>query len=124
MDDSFGASLLHCQGHLPQAVTSRPEGQVGRLRGYPSKHSGYNLPVYYGKGIIKEHLHCRTSASIFDVSHMGQLIITGPDRVKLLQRTTVGGTDRKSKAGITECYLTMFLNERAGIIDDAIATNL
>ena len=82
------------------------------------------MPVYYGKGIIKEHLHCRTSASIFDVSHMGQLIITGPDRVKLLQRTTVGSTDRKSKPGITECYLTMFLNERAGIIDDAIATNL
>lgn len=55
---------------------------------------------------------------------MGQLLITGPDRVKLLQRTTVGNTVRKSKAGITECYLTMFLNEKGGIIDDAIATNL
>ena len=87
-------------------------------------HVGYNLPVYYPKGIIKEHLHCRASASIFDVSHMGQLVITGPDRLKLLQRTTVGSTDRKSKASITECYLTMFLNEQAGIIDDAIATNL
>ena len=86
--------------------------------------AGYNLPVYYSKGIIKEHLHCRSSASIFDVSHMGQLVITGPDRVKLLQRTTVGNTSRKSKQGVTECYLTMFLNERAGIIDDAIATNL
>lgn len=55
---------------------------------------------------------------------MGQLVITGPDRLKLLQRTTVGSTLRKSKPGITECYLTMFLNEKAGIIDDAIATNL
>jgi aminomethyltransferase len=54
------------------------------------------LPVLYvGKGIIKEHLHCRTNASLFDVSHMGQLIITGPDRLKLLQRTTVGNTARK-----------------------------
>jgi glycine cleavage system aminomethyltransferase T len=55
---------------------------------------------------------------------MGQLIITGQDRLRLLQRTTVGSTDRKSKPGITECYLTMFLNEKGGIIDDAIATNL
>lgn len=55
---------------------------------------------------------------------MGQLIITGPDRLRLLQLSTVGSTVRKSKNGITECYLTMFLNEQAGIIDDAIATNL
>jgi glycine cleavage system aminomethyltransferase T len=50
---------------------------------------------YAGKGIIKEHLHCRQSASLFDVSHMGQLLITGPDRVKLLQRATVGNTSSK-----------------------------
>ena len=61
-------------------------------------YQGYNLPVYYSKGIIKEHLHCRSNASLFDVSHMGQLIITGPDRVKLLQRTTVGSTNRKHNA--------------------------
>jgi len=42
---------------------------------------------------MKEHEHCRTNASLFDVSHMGQLIITGPDRIKLLQLTTVGTTD-------------------------------
>lgn len=116
--------FLHRQGHLPQGTAPRAEGKTSGLRRYPHFHSGYNLPVYYGKGIIKEHLHCRSSASIFDVSHMGQLVITGPDRLKLLQRTTVGSTVRKSKPGITECYLTMFLNEKAGIIDDAIATNL
>lgn len=56
-------------------------------------NQGYNLPVQYaGKGIIKEHLHCRESASVFDVSHMGQVLISGPDRLKLLQRTTVGST--------------------------------
>ena len=48
--------------------------------------------MYDGKGITKEHLHCRENASLFDVSHMGQLIITGPDRLKLLQRSTVGST--------------------------------
>lgn len=47
-------------------------------------YTGYLLPVQYSSGIIKEHLHCRSSASIFDVSHMGQISITGIDRVRLL----------------------------------------
>jgi glycine cleavage system aminomethyltransferase T len=51
------------------------------------------LPVNYAKGILKEHLHCRESASLFDVSHMGQIIIKGADRLKLLQKSTVGNTD-------------------------------
>lgn len=55
---------------------------------------------------------------------MGQILITGPDRLKLLERATVGSTDRKSKNGINECYLTLFLNEKGGIIDDCIATIL
>ena len=86
------------------------------------------MPVQYPTGIIKEHEHCRSNASIFDVSHMGQVIISGNDRMRLLQRTTVGSTESRnvlnlgrSKDGINECYLTLFLNEQAGIIDDAIA---
>jgi aminomethyltransferase len=50
---------------------------------------------YAGRGIIKEHLHCRTSASLFDVSHMGQILLTGKDRLALLQRATVGSTNSK-----------------------------
>ena len=41
---------------------------------------------------MKEHLHCRNQAALFDVSHMGQLRILGKDAEKLLQRTTVGKT--------------------------------
>lgn len=52
------------------------------------------MPVQYPAGIIKEHLQCREKATIFDVSHMGQVYITGPDRIKLLQRVTVGNTNR------------------------------
>lgn len=62
---------------------------------------------------------------------MGQVYITGPDRVKLLERVTVGNSKRnylcnigRSINGATESYLTMFLNDTAGIIDDAIAANL
>lgn len=53
------------------------------------------MPVQFPTGIIKEHEHCRNKASIFDVSHMGQVVISGPDRLKLLERTTVGSTTRK-----------------------------
>lgn len=55
---------------------------------------------------------------------MGQVYITGPDRVKLLERVTVGNSKRRNLNGATESYLTMFLTEEAGIIDDAIAANL
>lgn len=83
---------------------------------------GYDMPVQYPQGIIKEHLHCRSSASIFDVSHMGQLEISGKDRLKLLERTTVGSTKRNRINNINEAYLTLFLNENGGIIDDAIVS--
>ena len=38
--------------------------------------AGYEMPVNYPLGIMKEHLHCRKSAGLFDVSHMGQLVIS------------------------------------------------
>lgn len=41
--------------------------------------AGYELPVHYPAGILKEHLHTRESASLFDCSHMGQVAIRGPD---------------------------------------------
>jgi aminomethyltransferase len=53
------------------------------------------MPVYFPSGIIKEHLHCRQHASIFDVSHMGQIHITGADRLKLLEIATVGNWKRE-----------------------------
>ena len=39
--------------------------------------AGWAMPVQYPAGILAEHLHCRTSAALFDVSHMGQVRITG-----------------------------------------------
>ena len=85
------------------------------------------MPVQYPLGIIKEHEQCRASASLFDVSHMGQIFIAGNDRLRLLERTTVGTVQSigwwivgKHKDDLYQCYLTLFLNEEAGIIDDAI----
>jgi aminomethyltransferase len=47
------------------------------------------MPVLYPEGIIKEHLHCRVSVGLFDVSHMGQVRIMGKDARAFLERLTV-----------------------------------
>ena len=41
--------------------------------------AGYSMPVQYGLGVMKEHLHTRAAAGLFDVSHMGQVILRGAD---------------------------------------------
>ena len=41
--------------------------------------AGYEMPVQYPMGVMKEHLHCRAAAGLFDVSHMGQVILRGTD---------------------------------------------
>ena len=41
--------------------------------------AGYSMPVQYPMGVMKEHLHTRANAGLFDVSHMGQVIVRAPD---------------------------------------------
>src|ERR1051326_4760259 len=50
--------------------------------------SGYDMPVQYQAGILKEHLHTRAKAGLFDVSHMGQAFLSGPDPAKALEWLT------------------------------------
>ncbi len=50
--------------------------------------AGYEMPVHYPAGILAEHRAVRTGAGIFDVSHMGEFEITGPDRNALVNRVT------------------------------------
>ena len=40
--------------------------------------AGYEMPVQYPLGVMKEHLHCRAAAGLFDVSHMGQVVLRAP----------------------------------------------
>ena len=46
--------------------------------------AGYLLPVQYPTGVIAEHMAVRTAAGLFDVSHMGELVFTGPDALRNL----------------------------------------
>ena len=52
--------------------------------------AGYSMPVQYPAGLMAEHHHTRNAAGLFDVSHMGQLRLVGPDAAAALE------TDRKS----------------------------
>jgi len=87
--------------------------------------AGYTLPVLYKTetgGVMKEHLHCRSEnkASLFDVSHMGQIRWHGADRVAFLEKIVVG--DIASLAPGSGC-LSLVTNEDGGIIDDTVITN-
>lgn len=89
----------------------------GRMVGF----GGYALPIQY-KGIVAEHNHTRNSASLFDVSHMGQIIVRGKDFIDAATALeTLMPADLLSlQPG--EMRYTLLLNESGGIEDDLIVT--
>ena len=84
--------------------------------------AGYEMPLQYANGIVKEHTHVRSAAGFFDVSHMGQARLTAPDfgaAAAALERLVPGDI-----AGLKPGRLryTQLLNESGGIIDDLMVT--
>jgi aminomethyltransferase len=75
--------------------------------------------VQYPAGIMAEHLHARSAAGLFDVSHMGQLRLSGAAAAAL--ETLVPGEIQALKPG--RMRYTLFTNERGGILDDLMVTN-
>ncbi len=83
--------------------------------------SGYEMPVQF-EGILAEHAWTRTNAGLFDVSHMGQRSITGPDHetvARAVQAFTPGLFTSLKPGGMR---YTVLLNEGGGIVDDLIVT--
>lgn len=78
---------------------------------------GWELPIEFS-GILKEHEAVRKSAGIFDVSHMGQVFVTGPDAFALLQKTNANDLRKATPGQGVYSHVT---NERAGLVDDIIA---
>jgi glycine cleavage system T protein (aminomethyltransferase) len=83
--------------------------------------AGYEMPVQYSAGILAEHLHTRARAGLFDVSHMGQLRLTGVDPAAALETLVPG--DIRGLAPLRMRY-TLLLNDSGGILDDLMATRL
>jgi aminomethyltransferase len=79
--------------------------------------AGWSLPVQYPAGIIAEHRHCRSAAALFDVSHMGQVLVRGAAAAKEFERLVPGDV-----TGLAQGRLryTLFTDERGGILDDLI----
>jgi aminomethyltransferase len=83
--------------------------------------AGYHMPLQYDKGIIHEHLHCRSQAGFFDISHMGQCLILGDSADGELEQLTP--SDITGLKSGKQKY-TVLTNEDGGIIDDIIITRI
>jgi aminomethyltransferase len=77
--------------------------------------AGYEMPVQYKLGILKEHLHTRAAAGLFDVSHMGQLVLHGADAAAALEKLVPA--DVLGLAPGRMRY-SQFTNDQGGILDD------
>ena len=77
--------------------------------------AGYSMPVQYPAGLIAEHRHTRTAAGLFDVSHMGQLRLVGPDAAAAFE--TLIPVDVLG-LGVGKQRYGLLLNEDGGILDD------
>ncbi|MBV0890711.1 glycine cleavage system aminomethyltransferase GcvT [Paracoccus sp. Z118] len=82
--------------------------------------AGWEMPVQYPMGVLNEHLHTRAKAGLFDVSHMGQIILRGERAAEALETLVpadvVGIPAGRQRYG-------MFTNERGGILDDLMIAN-
>ncbi|MDT8327737.1 MAG: glycine cleavage system aminomethyltransferase GcvT [Roseovarius sp.] len=86
--------------------------------------AGYDMPVQYPAGVMKEHLHCRAKAGLFDVSHMGQVILRAPggyaqvatEMEALVPVDLMGLGEMRQRYGF-------FTNDEGGILDDLMLAN-
>jgi len=84
--------------------------------------AGYEMPVQYSSGIIEEHKLTRSEAGLFDVSHMGQLLIEGSEDL-VLELEKIIPTDLK-KIKLNQSKYSFLMNEQGGIYDDLIITKV
>lgn len=105
----------------PELKTTVLHDKHVALGGKMVPFAGYSMPVQYPDGIKDSHLFVRSSAGLFDVSHMGQIRLHGNDRVKFLEQLVVADV-----AAIPESsgQLSVITDHAGGIIDDTIISNL
>src|SRR5574343_1996544 len=81
-----------------------------------AEFAGYNMPISYS-GINDEHATVRSNAGVFDVSHMGEFILKGPDALDLIQRVT---SNDASKLTPGKAQYSCLPNNDGGIVDDLL----
>jgi aminomethyltransferase len=85
-----------------------------RLGGKLIEFGGWEMPVQYSS-IVDEHLAVRKAAGIFDISHMGEICVSGPSAAAFLNRTL---TNDIRKLAVGQGQYTLMCNERGGVVDD------
>lgn len=81
-----------------------------------AEFAGYNMPISYS-GINEEHATVRNNVGVFDVSHMGEFILKGPDALELIQRLTTNDASKLTKG---KAQYSCMPNEQGGIVDDLL----
>jgi aminomethyltransferase len=81
---------------------------------------GWNMPVQYS-GILDEHHAVRHTIGVFDISHMGEVFVSGPQAKAWLNHVLTNNVER---LGLGECQYTFLLNEQGGVIDDLLVYQL
>jgi aminomethyltransferase len=84
--------------------------------------AGYLMPINYDEGIIKEHLHVRSSVGVFDVSHMGQILILISDSNILNLEKYIPLNLKTLK--VNKSYYSFILNNEGGVTDDIIISKI
>jgi aminomethyltransferase len=83
--------------------------------------AGYEMPVHYPTGILKEHLHTRSGAGLFDISHMGQITLEGSADIRTQVEKIFSADIRDLEPGFIR--YSFLLNEQGGVLDDLMVTN-
>jgi aminomethyltransferase len=78
---------------------------------------GWDMPVQYSAGVIAEHFATRTGAGLFDVSHMGEILVEGEDAIAFVNRLT---TNDVTKLVDGQAHYSALTNENGGIVDDLL----
>ncbi|SHL46683.1 glycine cleavage system aminomethyltransferase GcvT [Roseibium suaedae] len=84
--------------------------------------AGYEMPVQYPTGIMTEHQQTRDSAGLFDVSHMGQAILIGPDHETTARALEAMVPSNMVELGRGKQRYTVLLNAEGGVVDDLMVT--
>lgn len=107
---------LHTVSEIPTPLRTPLYEEHLRAGAKLIEFGGWEMPVFYSS-IIEEHLAVRQNVGVFDISHMGQILISGPEAATFLNRVL---TNQIAQLAIGRGQYSLLLNEKGGVIDDLL----
>lgn len=108
--------MMETQENKPTCLHSRHIG-LGALM---SPFGGFHMPIQY-EGIVEEHNAVRNACGVFDVSHMGEMWVKGPNAMRFVNHIF---TNDVAVGQSGKCFYGMMLNEQGGVVDDLLVYKL